>query len=100
MEGLKLLTILAEPEIAELLAADLRAAGARGLALTEGRAEWQRAIASRESFDGPVVRIETVVGPDVVERAMRRLAEKWFPHYAVLAWVSDAEVLRPDRYRS
>jgi hypothetical protein len=99
MEGLKLLTILTEPEIADLLAGDLRAAGARGLALTDGRAEWQRAIASRDSFDGPVVRIETVVSPEVIERAMRLLAEKWFPHYAVLAWVVDAEVLRPERYR-
>jgi nitrogen regulatory protein P-II 2 len=99
MEGLKLLTILTEPEISDRVAADLRAAGARGLAMTEGRAEWQRAIASRETFDGPVVRIETVVGAEVIDRAMRLLAEKWFPHYAVLAWVTDAEVLRPDRYR-
>jgi len=98
MQGLKLLTILTEPEIADHVSADLRAAGARGFAVTEGRAEWQRAIASRDRFDGPVVRIETVVGPDVIDRAMRLLAEKWFPHYAVLAWVVDAEVLRPDRY--
>jgi hypothetical protein len=99
MEGFKLLTIFTEADIFDRLAVDLRACGMRGFGVTDGRGEWKRAIADRdEIFDGPVVRLETVVTPAVVDRAMRVLSEKYFPHYAVFAWVSDAQVLRPERY--
>lgn len=99
MEGLRLLTVIAEVEVADRIAHDLRACGARGFAITEGRGEWVRAIADRdETFDGPVARIESVMPAEIAARAMAHLAAKWFPHYAVFAWLTQAEVLRPGRY--
>jgi hypothetical protein len=29
---------------------------------------------------------------------MAKLSVGWFPHYAVVAWISDVEVAREDRY--
>ncbi len=97
---LRLVTIVAEAEIAEHLLRDLAALGVRGWSVVPGEGRWQRALDTEgpADFDGPTVRIETVAKPDVAETVMARLAAHWFPRYAVFAWVSDAEVLRPGKY--
>jgi nitrogen regulatory protein P-II 2 len=34
----------------------------------------------------------------VAERILARVAEEYFAHYAVIAWVEDVEVVRGDKY--
>jgi hypothetical protein len=43
-------------------------------------------------------RIETVVSVEVAERILARLAEFYFPRYATIAWTSDVNVVRGDKY--
>ncbi|MFQ3623299.1 MAG: hypothetical protein SNJ73_07105 [Acetobacteraceae bacterium] len=97
---LRLVTIVAEAEIAEHLLRDLAVLGLRGWNMVPGEGRWQRAIEGEgpTDFDGPTVRLELVAAPDVAESVLARLAQHWFPRYAVFAWASDAEVLRPGKY--
>jgi nitrogen regulatory protein P-II 2 len=100
MATLRLITIVAEAEVADRLARDLAALGLRGWNLTRGEGHWNRALdtAGPADFDGPSVRIETVAEEPVVQAVMAHLAAVWFPRFAVFAWVSDAEVMRPGKY--
>ena len=47
---------------------------------------------------GQGVRIEVVVGPEVADRILDHVAEHYFPHYAVIAFVADVAVVRGEKY--
>jgi len=100
MATLRLVTIIAEADIADRLARDLSALGVRGWNLTRGEGRWSRALdtAGPDDFDGSTVRFELVAKEGVVREVMAHLAAVWFPRYAVFAWVSEAEVMRPGKY--
>lgn len=97
----KLVTILAEPELATRLVDEIRTLGARGYSLIDGTAEWLRARGDHgpSDWNGPNVRIDTVVRGEVADAILEHLAATYFEHYAVFAYVSTVSVARPDRYR-
>ncbi len=49
-------------------------------------------------LEGGNVRIETLVSHATADAIMAKPATDWFPHSAVVAWVTDLEVAREDRY--
>lgn len=97
----KLVTILAEPELATRLVDEILALGARGYSQVDGEAEWRRGRGEHgpSDWNGPNVRIDTVVRAEVADAILERLAASYFEHYAVFAYVSTVTVARPDRYR-
>lgn len=98
----KLVTILVEPEIADRLAKELLAQGARGYSMTPGRGEWQRGLSSGggqvSDWEGSNVRIDTVVRASVADAIFAHLREHYFPHYAIFAFTTDVAIERPERY--
>lgn len=94
---LRKVTIVAEALLEERLLREIRERGARGFTLTEARGEGSRGVRASE-WEGRNVRIETLVAPDVAHRIIAHVAEAYFPHFAVVAWVEDVEVVRGDKY--
>jgi nitrogen regulatory protein P-II 2 len=97
--ALKLVTIIAEPVLEPRLTQELRALGASGFTVVEGRGEGSRGIHAAE-IPGINVRIETVVPPEVAERIVDHLTATYFTDYEVIAYLSDVHVVRGDKYRS
>ena len=97
-EPLKLLTIIAEALLEDRLIHDLEAAGARGWTLSQARGQGSRGVRASE-WEGRNVRLETLVAPEVADRLLEILDERYFPHYAVVAFVQDVQVVRGDKYR-
>jgi nitrogen regulatory protein PII len=95
---LRKVTIVAEALLEDRILRDLRALGSRGFTITESRGEGSRGTRAAD-FEGPNVRIETIVGPDVAEQVLAHVAEHYFEHFAVIAWVDDVEVVRGEKYR-
>lgn len=95
---LKLVTIVAEALLEERLIHSLEKAGARGWTIALVRGEGSRGVRASE-WEGRNVRIETLVAEEVADRLMEVLAERYFPHYAVVAYVQDVEVVRGEKYR-
>ncbi len=94
---LKLVVIVAEETIAPKIVADVKRLGASGYTTSEAHGEGSRA--KRAGRVGETnLRIEAVVGADVAARIMAHLAETYFPHYATIAWTSDVDVVRGDKY--
>lgn len=96
--SMKLVTLVAESVLADRLAIELRRLGATGWTLTEARGDGSRGIRSGP-LPGENVRLESVVEPEVAERILATLARDYFPHFALVAWVTDVQVVRGEKYR-
>lgn len=94
---LKLVTIVAEPVLEERLVEALHRLGARGHTVTSAHGAGSRGMRATDP-PGESVRIESVVGPDVADRILSHVAATWFPNYAVIAFVSDVQVVRGEKY--
>ncbi len=94
---LKRLTVIAEATLEAPLLRDLKALGAKGYTLTEVRGEGSRGMRT-EVLAGANVKIECLVSGEVASRMLERLAEAYFPRYAVVAYVETVEVVRGEKY--
>jgi nitrogen regulatory protein P-II 2 len=94
---LRLITIVAEEVLESHLVRELENAGATGWTVTQAHGRGSRGMRARSS-DGTNIRIETIVNDEVADRILERLAEHWFPHYAVVAWVEAVQVVRGDKF--
>jgi nitrogen regulatory protein PII len=94
---LRKVTIVAEALLEERLLRAIRERGARGFTLAEVRGEGSRGVRASD-WEGKNVRIETLVPAEAAERILAHVAEAYFPHFAVVAWVEDGEVVRGDKY--
>lgn len=97
LKPLRLVTIVAEPVLEPHLLKELRGLGARGWTIMEGRGEGSLGRRTGE-VPGVCIRIETVVSEGVADRIVARLAEAYFADYAVIAWVTEAGVVRGEKY--
>ena len=59
---------------------------------------WAREGLGSGEFEGPSVRMELVASVDVVDAILLALSEKYFPTWSVTAWVTDVQVVRPEKY--
>jgi nitrogen regulatory protein PII len=94
---LRKVTIVAEALLEERLLRDVRERGARGFTVAQVRGEGSRGVRASE-WEGHNVRIETLVSPEAADAILARVAEFYFPKFAVVAWVEDVEVVRGDKY--
>ena len=74
------------------------AAGPLAIAADEDKAEQLARTVVLDEMAVKNLRIETVAEEKVAEAVMAHLAAAWFPRFAVFAWVTDAEVMRPGKY--
>lgn len=94
---LKLLVVVAEEAVATKIIEDIKRLGATGYTMVDAHGEGSRG--KRMGRVGETnARIETIVSVEVADRILARLAEQYFPRYAVIAWTSDVAVVRGDKY--
>jgi nitrogen regulatory protein PII len=94
---LKLVTIIANRLMASDVASEICELGARGYTVTEAQGQGSRGLAPLD-WEGSNSRIETVVSPETAERIIDHLAEKYFKHHGLIAFLQDVEVVRGERY--
>jgi hypothetical protein len=49
-------------------------------------------------LNGPSIRLETIVTEEVATAIFDMLSAKYFNNYATVAWITAAQVARPDRF--
>lgn len=94
---LKLVTIVAEAVLEHRLVEEIKRLGAKGYTLVDARGEGSRGLRTMD-WEGKNIRLEAIVSEEVALRILSRLQEAYFPHYAVVAFVENVEVLRGDKY--
>ena len=94
---MKLVTIIAEPVLEPRLAHDLKALGATGFSVVDGRGEGSRGLHAT-TIPGDNVRLETIVPAAVADRIVAHLTQHYFTDYAVVAYTTDVAVVRSEKY--
>jgi nitrogen regulatory protein P-II 2 len=94
---LKLVTIVAERILENDIVEDILRLGARGYTVTQATGRGSRGVRAHE-WEGPDVKVEAVVSPEVAQRIVEHVAERYFAHYAVIVYVYDVDVVRGDKY--
>lgn len=94
---LRLVTIIGEAVLERRLLADLPTLGATGWSVGHVQGQGSRGVRST-GWEGPNLRIEVVVTPEVADRILDHLAMEYFENYALIAFAGDVDVVRGDKY--
>ena len=97
LTNLKLVTIIAEAVLEEKIIIDLKKSGAKGYTVVSSHGEGSRGMRAGE-IPGENIRIETLVSPAVAEKIMENISSHYFQNYAVICYLTDASVLRGEKY--
>lgn len=93
----RLVTIIAEPVLKDRLIHEIQALGAQGYTISEVHGEGTRGIHASQ-WQGGNIKIDTLVAPEVADRLMEAMADHYFPNYAVIAYVTDVQVVRGEKF--
>jgi len=94
----KLLTIITEDILEESLTQDLMELGAKGYTVTKAQGRGLQRIRTSE-WEGENIRIETLVSENNANKILKHLSNHYFEKYGMVAFLSDVEVLRKDKYQ-
>lgn len=93
-----LLTVITESAIEETLLKDLEKLGVRGYTVSDARGRGNRGI--RDATWGEVsnIRLEIICSSDLAEVAIQHLQNHYYANYAMVAFLQDVEILRPEKF--
>lgn len=97
LTAVSLVTIVAETALKPRLTKDLKNLGVSGYTVTAANGEGSRNRRVGD-VDGGNVLIQCLASRDLSLAIMNHLEAEYFENYAVVAWVSSAEVIRKERY--
>ncbi len=94
----RLLTVITEANLERSLIEDLRQLGARGYTITDARGQGHRGKRALDWEHGGNIRLEVICDAALAERLAAHLRERYYDHYAMILFVADVEVLRPEKF--
>jgi nitrogen regulatory protein P-II 2 len=97
LTAVSLVTIVAETTLKPRLTKDLKNLGVSGYTVTAANGEGSRNRRVGD-VDGGNVMIQCLASRELSLAIMNHLEAEYFENYAVVAWVSSAEVIRKERY--
>jgi hypothetical protein len=94
----RLLTIVTEAVLERELLAEFDALGVRGYTITDARGKGGRGRRQSDWAQEGNIRVEVVCDGPLAERVAARLRERFYDHYAMILFMQDVSVLRPDKF--
>lgn len=95
--SLKKVTIIAESLLKEGILEILRAEGSTSFTITACEGEGSKGIHASD-FEGRNIQLDTIVPMDVGQRILTKVSEKYMKNYALIAYMSDVEVVREEKF--
>jgi nitrogen regulatory protein PII len=97
-ETRKLLTIVTEAVLESDLAELLPTLGATGYTIVNARGRGSRGAREAGWSTNSNIRIEVICEPATADRIAEHLREHYYRNYAMVLYLSDVEVLRPEKF--
>ena len=94
----RLLTIVTEAVLERELVAEIEALGVRGYTITEARGKGSRGRRQSDWSQQGNIRVEIVCEAELAERVAGHLRDRYYDHYAMVLFLQDVSVLRPDKF--
>ncbi|GIX46020.1 MAG: hypothetical protein KatS3mg131_0231 [Candidatus Tectimicrobiota bacterium] len=96
----KLVTIITEAVLEKELIATLEKLGVSGYTITEARGKGHRGVRNTGWEHGANIRVEVVCADPLARTIASHLKEHYYDNYAMILFMSDVEVLRPEKFTS
>lgn len=90
-------TIVSESLLKDEIIAMIRKRGATGFTLTKVEGEGSRGVRASD-WEGRNIQIETLVSSETGQGILQDLSTEYFESYAVIAWLSEVQVLRGEKF--
>ncbi len=94
----RLLTIVTEAVLERELVAEFQSLGVRGYTITDARGRGSRGTRQSDWAQDGNIRVEIVCDSTVADRVVARLRERYYDHYAMILFLQDVSVLRPEKF--
>jgi len=95
--NMNLLVVIAEAILKDRLIHAIRDAGAKGFTVTEVSGEGSRHRRVGELL-GENIKIEVIANRETADRILSTLQQDFFPLYAVIAYLTEVQVVRENKY--
>lgn len=92
-------TIVTESLLKERIITLVRKHGATGFTLTLVEGEGSRGVRASD-WEGRNVKLETLVSSETADVILEELGDTYFEDFAVIAWLSEVNVLRGGKFTS
>ncbi|MFN0040877.1 MAG: P-II family nitrogen regulator [Burkholderiales bacterium] len=97
-EKRKLVSIVTESALEQDLLQEIERLGARGYTVTDARGKGSRGVRNAGWEHSANIRIEVVCTPDIALAISTALKERYYDDYAMILFVSEVEILRPEKF--
>ena len=94
----KLLTVITESALENVLTKDLERLGALGYTITDARGKGHRGVRDAVWGDSSNIRIEIVCDAKTAEAIAAHLQAHYYENYGMILFVTDVSVLRPEKF--
>lgn len=94
----KLLTIVTEALLESSITEALDRHGASGYTIVNARGRGSRGVRDAGWTSSSNIRVEVVCDAPLAERIAEDFQEKFYDDYAMILYISDVAVLRPDKF--
>jgi hypothetical protein len=93
-----LLTVICEAALEKKLQADLEQLGAPGWTISDARGRGGRGVRSAGWDTDGNIRVEIICARELAERIAEHLQTKYYANYAMVCYLAQVEVLRPEKF--
>lgn len=94
----KLLTVITEATLERELTREIETLGARGYTITDARGRGEHGERTSSWAHTGNIRVEIICDEPLAERLMTHLRARYYANYAMVLFVHDVEVLRPEKF--
>lgn len=93
-----LLTIITEAIVEPTLLRDLDRLGVRGYTVSDARGRGSRGVRDAAWDEAANIRIETICPRALAEEVLSHLQARYYANYAMVTFLAEIEVLRPEKF--
>ncbi|WP_079204020.1 P-II family nitrogen regulator [Pseudomonas sp. CC6-YY-74] len=93
-----LLTVICEAALEKKLLADLQQLGAPGWTISDARGRGARGVRSAGWDTEGNIRVEIICTQDIAERLATHLQDQYYANFAMVCYLAQVEVLRPQKF--
>jgi len=94
----KLLTVITEAALENILTKDLERLGVHGYTITDARGKGSRGTRNAAWGESSNIRVEVVCDAATAEAIAAHLQARYYDNYAMILFVSDVAVLRLEKF--
>jgi Pyruvate/2-oxoacid:ferredoxin oxidoreductase gamma subunit len=93
-----LLTVFCEASLEPLLVRDMDRLGVGGYTFSDARGKGSRGVRDASWDESRNIRVEVICARAQAETLLAHLQERYYANYAMVACLSEVEVLRPGKF--